>query len=206
MDWNIHSRINILYIFTNWEHLLYNRSVKNTLLTIPQMKISKLDNTLSKTKSKSITFYVDCCCCCCCCILYPLGNLAAEATMKKIYKHEDSIKSHFGYNFVFFTLSLIAGIMGVSASKDLFSKCKTAICDKSFMQVIADSDFIIIAGLATALFYYLMYLYSKKWLTNVDTKKRLKVVLVEVILTLLGVALFAAISLPVVFLGSEMFN
>jgi len=114
--------------------------------------------------------------------------------MKKIYNYKESIKSHFGYNFLFFTLSMLVGILGIYLSKNLISVCKSAICNKSIVQIIANSDFILIAGLSLVLFYYLTYRYSKKWLTTVDTTQRIKVVLVEVILTLLGVTLFSIIS------------
>lgn len=169
------------------------------------MKITKLNNTLSKVKKRNITFYADCCCCCCCCILIPFGNLSAEAIVKSVYQHSGKIRKHAILNLLFFIVGLGASVVVFFFFESILNRCRDSLCKLSTIYFGGGAEGIMIVGSGLLVYFLLLLNFAKKWLSGVSFEKRLRATVFQFIISVIFILIFTALSVYGLFGIGEIF-
>ena len=154
------------------------------------MKIKKLHNSFwNRNQTRLFTWC--CCSCCCCCLLYPIWNYIAEAIVKKIYNHKGKTRVHFLWNLLYFTISHIFFILLLYSANSSHS--------------LNDFTVWVFLVVSVLLYYFLMYMYSFEWLNNVDFKRKVRIVLAQVLISLFWIGVFWALSVFMVLAALDLF-
>ena len=153
------------------------------------MKITPLNNTLSKKSSSESTTL---CAACCCCILAPIGSYIAEKIINKKYPERGSVWKHFFANI--FILLITCVFLFVVAYINVFKYVLSGTSTIVYMR------WGVIDLIVFIFMYILFYLYSFSWFNReLGNGARIKIVFWESLLTAVLVGALFALSLETMY-------